>query len=131
MEGRGSETILVLEDDPTVCRLVCDVLADCGYRTLPTDGRERALELAGAEARLDLVLADVSALAGSAGEFVRLLRERHPDLRVLYMSGHRREELARRDPSTQGMPLLEKPFPLQLLGQAVREAVDAGRAGSG
>ena len=121
--ARGSENILLVEDEDSVRRVARRALELHGYRVVEAADGVSALALAAKNA-FDLVLSDVM-MPGMLGPIlIDELRRRNPGLRVLFMSGHA-EEIVRDgllDPST---PFLAKPFtPLQL-AQKVREALDA------
>src|SRR5262249_49957651 len=85
----GSETILVVEDDPSVLRLTAEALQRRGYRVLTANGWLEALDLVSrSNVAIDLVLTDIimPGMGGRVlGERIRLLR---PEIRVLYMSGY-------------------------------------------
>ncbi len=120
-QWRGDETILLVEDDPTVRRLMSRVLLSLGYRMLvAADGRE-ALEVAAAHHGIihllltDLVMPEIDGLA-LADELVRV----RPGLRVLLCSGYSDgDALANRN-----LPMLAKPYAPAMLAQRVRETLD-------
>jgi len=123
----GSETILVIEDDPSVLRLTSEALARRGYRVLTASGWLEALDLVSrSTVAIDLVLTDVimPGMGGRVlGERIRLLR---PQVRVLYMSGYPDDTF---DDAITGarqpvLSLLEKPFTAERLAVKIREALD-------
>jgi PAS domain S-box-containing protein len=124
----GSETILVVEDDPSVLRLTSEALARRGYRVLTANGWLEALDLVSrTNVAIDLVLTDIimPGMGGRVlGERIRLLR---PHVRVLYMSGYPDDNLGdapgagRHQPA---MSLLEKPFTAERLAVKIREILD-------
>jgi CheY-like chemotaxis protein len=124
--GRGSETVLVVEDDPHVRDMTVRALRDGGYRVLVASGGAGALEVAAAEqAPIHLLLTDV-VMPGVDG---RALAERlgadRPSLRVLYVSGYAENVVALHGVLAPGVELLAKPFtPSALLGR-VRAVLDA------
>jgi two-component system cell cycle sensor histidine kinase/response regulator CckA len=105
----ADRTILLAEDDDMVRSFVCSVLQGHGYRMLPAANGLEALRLAkrvGPDG-IDLVLTDVDMPALNGFDLVKCLKQLRPDLKVLFMTGHRRvfeDEL--RD---KGM-VIEKPF---------------------
>ena len=119
----GSETVLVVEDEPMVRNLVCRVLESQGYRVLVTESGREALErVRRSGARPELLLTDL-VMPGLGGEEVaRLLQAELPGLKVLLMSGY-----SDRAPATgPGAPrLLPKPFTPASLTRAVRATLDA------
>jgi CheY-like chemotaxis protein len=138
---RGSERILVVEDEASVRELVVRVLSRSGYRVLAAGSAEEAEKvLAEPGNHPDLLLTDVVLPGGANGRQVaETLLTRFPDLRVLFMSGYTRNAVVHDGRLDQGIAFLEKPFtPERLLGK-VREVLDAGatrasqlaKAGSG
>jgi PAS domain S-box-containing protein len=123
----GSETILVVEDDPSVLRLTSEALARRGYRVLTANGWLEALDLVSRSTQaIDLVLTDIimPGMGGRVlGERIRLLR---PQVRVLYMSGYPDDTFG--DAAGAGrqpvMSLLEKPFTAERLAVKIRETLD-------
>jgi signal transduction histidine kinase len=120
------ETVLVVEDEPSIRSLACEMLEALGYRTLAAGSGEEALGLALRHPEpVHLLLADVvmPGLAGPAlAERFAVLR---PSARVLFMSGYAAEDLARRGVSGKAALFLPKPFTQDQLGGRVREALDA------
>ncbi|HEY3351745.1 MAG TPA: ATP-binding protein [Polyangia bacterium] len=118
------ETVLVVDDDEGVRTLVGRVLARKGYRVLDAPGGEEALAVAQAhEGEIHLVLADVVMGRMSGPQLAARLLVTRPASRVLFMSGHADELLARKE-WAGAAGFLRKPLtPEELLG-AVREALD-------
>jgi CheY-like chemotaxis protein len=117
----GDETVLVVEDDALVRATVQAYLETLGYRVLGAANAEEAVRATeGAEQRIDLVVSDVMMPGRLGGDLARELRERRPDLRILFMSAHSRDELARLGRIEPGAPFLEKPFAQAELGRAAR-----------
>ena len=124
LEG-GRETILVVEDEATVRHLALRFLESLGYRVQVAINGQEALRMAESLGeRLDLVLTDVVMPIMGGPELAERLRARRPALPVLYMSGFT-DELpgSGSDPASVGALLL-KPFSLEALAVAVRQALD-------
>ena len=124
--ARGSETILLVEDDDSVRRLARLMLERTGYRVVEAGNPKEALRLANEFGRpIDLLLSDVI-MPESEGPplFNRLVRE-HPAVRVLYMSGYADEAIVRHGVLVEGTPFLQKPFTPRALTQKVRDVLDA------
>jgi len=123
----GSETILVVEDDPSVLRLTSEALTRRGYRVLTASGWLDALDVVSrSTAAIDLVLTDIimPGMGGRVlGERIRLLR---PNVRVLYMSGYPDDTFSDAVGGTKQpvLTLLEKPFTAERLAVKIREALD-------
>jgi PAS domain S-box-containing protein len=121
--ARGTEVILVVEDDPTVRSLTEDALTELGYRVLTASGARAALVLIESE-KVELLLTDVVMPGMSGPELYRTLRERAPKLRCLYMSGHADDLLGDRGFLARGTQLLRKPFTITSLATQVRDILD-------
>jgi CheY-like chemotaxis protein len=123
---RGSENVLVVEDEPEVRSLVERVLKSHGYRVLVADRPSRALEIATKpEIRVDLMVTDVVMPGMNGCELARRIEKYRPDLPVLYLSGYTDEAIARQGILNPGIVLLEKPFRPTDLAERVREALDS------
>jgi len=124
---RGSETILVIEDEASVLATVAHGLRSAGYVVLAANGPEQALELVRiATGPLHMVLADV-VMPGQGGyEVVRQVAELRPGVRVLYMSGYTQDVLEQKGVLAAGEAVLPKPFTKPELVARVREVLDWG-----
>jgi PAS domain S-box-containing protein len=108
---RGSETIVVVEDDQTLREITVTLLKDGGYRVFEAKDSEEALRsIADSQVEIDLVLTDVVMPGKSGPELVKQLRESHPKLRSLFMSGYTGDLVALRGVVMQEASFLEKPF---------------------
>jgi two-component system cell cycle sensor histidine kinase/response regulator CckA len=125
--SRGSETILVVEDQADVRRLAAEVLSRRGYRVLQASGGEDAVRLAVGEAGpIHLVLADV-VMPGMSGPMVaQALKQTRPDLKVLFMSGYTDNEMRNEVETTSASAYIQKPFAPAVLAAKVRDVLDAG-----
>jgi len=123
---RGTETVLLVEDDPQVRELTRTVLAAQGYFIIeagsPEDA-ERIVENDGAE--IHLLLTDVIMPGVSGRELAKRLTARLPRLRVLYMSGYTYNIIAHGGTLETGVAFLQKPFTPSTLVEKVREVLDA------
>jgi two-component system cell cycle sensor histidine kinase/response regulator CckA len=126
---RGSETILLVEDDEAVRRLARLVLERTGYRVVEAENPKEALRAARQQGgRIDLLLSDLIMPESDGPPLIDRLAHDHPDLRVLYISGYADEAVVRHGVIVEGTPFLQKPFtPLALSGK-VREVLDGPRA---
>ena len=125
--GGGSETVLLVEDDETFRELLHHLLAGAGYRVLvAADGRE-ALALGEAPgAAIDLLVSDLVMPGVKGSELARRLAERHPQLRVVLMSGYSELEEGASAAEGLGALFLQKPFSTRELLRTVRSLLDAG-----
>ena len=126
---RGTETVLLVEDEPLVRDIAKSALSDQGYQVLEAEHGEEALVVArehGAE--IQLVLTDVVMPKMGGRELVEQLRKVRPAIRVLYMSGYTAASIDEQDVVEPGTSFLRKPFALaEMLGK-VREVLDGARA---
>ncbi len=122
---RGTETVLLAEDEPMVRTLIELVLQQLGYTVLPTsDGEQAAQVCAGHPWPVHLLLSDV-ALPGMTGpQLARRVRELRPGVRVLFLSGFLHDIAL----PGGGGPFLAKPFTPEALVRKVREVLDAASA---
>src|SRR5262249_41176066 len=122
---RGSETVLLVEDEEGVRRLAKRVLKERGYEVLEAASGAEALELAkGHGGPIDLAFTDVVMPGMSGPELARALVPVLPGVPVLFMSGHPSEAVARHD-LDPAAPLLRKPPTPDELARKVREVLDA------
>ena len=102
---RGSETILVLEDEARVRKLVCEVLTGRGYKVLEAVRGEQAVRLAAEHAgQIDLLLTDVVMPEMSGPQVLEQIRVKHPMLKVLFMSGYTDEAMVHHGILDSGAP---------------------------
>jgi CheY-like chemotaxis protein len=119
----GAETILVVEDQAATARITRILLESWGYRVLEARGGREALGLFEQHGgKIVLLLADVLMPDMSGPELADTLRERKPDLRVVFMSGSFSEEVKRR-----GAPFLSKPFNPASLSRIIRAELDESK----
>jgi two-component system cell cycle sensor histidine kinase/response regulator CckA len=108
---RGSETILVVEDDETLREITVKLLQDGGYRVVEAKDAEDALRImAASQPEIDLLLTDVIMPDTSGPELVRQAKESHPELRSLFMSGYSGDLVGRQGVLIEETSFLEKPF---------------------
>jgi nitrogen-specific signal transduction histidine kinase len=123
---RGTETVLLVEDDLGVREATARSLRTGGYRVIAADGAEGAIAALSAEERLPaLLVTDVMMPRASGRELAFRLRAGQPGLKVLYLSGHAPEVVAAQGVLDDGSAFLAKPFtPSTLLGK-VRQVLDS------
>jgi PAS domain S-box-containing protein len=121
---RGTETILIVEDEVLVRDLVTKFLENQGYRVLSAARGMEALELARG-ASIDLLLSDVILPNMNGRQTYERLLLSTPALRVLFMSGYTENIIAPHGVLEAGFQFVQKPFSLRELARKVREALDA------
>jgi PAS domain S-box-containing protein len=122
----GSESVLLVEDEPLVRANTERQLVLLGYTVVSAANGHEALEIFGKGFQPDLLLSDVIMTGGMNGrELAETLRARSADLRVLFMSGYTSGVLANGDGGIpEGMNFIGKPFRRSQLAKAVRDALD-------
>src|SRR5881396_1278167 len=123
--ARGAETVLVVEDDERVRALARKALEQAGYRVLVAAGGKEALAAAeGHDGPIDLLMTDVVMPEMNGRTLTRRLTQRHPDLKVLYMSGYSDEDIAQHGVFETGTAFIKKPFTPSVLTKKLREVLD-------
>ncbi|HVH08708.1 MAG TPA: PAS domain S-box protein [Gemmatimonadales bacterium] len=128
--ARGTETVLVAEDEAPVRAVARQTLERYGYRVLEAPSAEAALDVAERySGPIHLLLTDVIMPGLSGRELATRLAARRPETRVIYMSGYTDDEITRHGVLEPGFTFVQKPFTPEALARAVREVLDskAGR----
>jgi DNA-binding response OmpR family regulator len=130
-EMRGSETILLVEDEAGLRDAAADFLKGQGYSVLQASDGEEALRVANQfEGRIDLLLTDVIMPGPVSGpDLGRRLVELRPRVHVLYMSGYTENAILQQGIADPARQFLQKPFSFRVLGRKIRETLDQGRKG--
>ncbi len=120
----GEQTILLVEDEPTVLRSARRVLKRLGFEVLEASDARSALSLlSSTEKHIDLLLTDVVLPRMNGRELAERVRVDRPDLKILFMSGYTGDVLAERSSLPASMPFLQKPFTPTTLAAKVREVL--------
>jgi two-component system, cell cycle sensor histidine kinase and response regulator CckA len=123
---RGTETVMVVEDEAALRELTCVLLEDAGYTVLESSGAEEAIETAkDLQRKIDLLLTDVVMPRLDGRELANQMVSLRPNLRVLFMSGYTDDVIGHRGVLTQGTILVQKPFTKRTLLKKVRETLDS------
>jgi PAS domain S-box-containing protein len=123
---QGSETILLVEDEPQVRELAAKMLSAHGYRVVVAANGLEALKAAEEiDDRFDLLITDVVMPWLSGPELVAKLKQKRPDLKVLYVSGYGDEMIAHHGVLEPDVVLLSKPFTAGLLAQKIRQLLES------
>jgi hypothetical protein len=125
LDDRGSETVLVVEDEAQVRFITVSMLKARGYRVLEAATCQDALNLATTEDTIDLMVTDVVMPELSGPELATRIRTVHPTIRVLLVSGYSADAVARHGVDGAAPSFLQKPFTGSALGKKVREVLEA------
>ena len=122
----GSETILLVEDEPAVREVVRRILAAQGYHVLLATNGKHGLELAERfDGPIHLLLTDVVMPEMNGPQLAERLKVVRPQTAVIYMSGYAENAIAHHGVLEAGLAFLPKPCPTNLLVRTVRERLDA------
>ncbi|MEP6654387.1 MAG: ATP-binding protein, partial [Myxococcales bacterium] len=120
----GRETVLVVEDEPTVRKLIRHVLAGLGYRVLTASNGLEALAIVEQGQAVDVLVTDLVMPGLGGRELAARARERSPTLPILFMSGYSADVGIDQDVLSSGENFLAKPFLPGDLARKVREILD-------
>jgi PAS domain S-box-containing protein len=123
---KGSETVLLVEDDEGVRELTSMILSANGYQVLLAQDAAAAERFSEKHAgAIHLLLTDIIIPGTSGRELAKRITKQHPDTRVLYMSGYTDNVLAQGGILEPGVAFLQKPFTPAALVQKVRDVLDS------
>jgi len=122
---RGSETILLVEDEESLRSLVQDILEGLGYKVLAAKSGDEGITLCKQHpAPIPLLLTDVVMPGMSGTDLAKHLKFLYPEMRLLYMSGYTEDVMLRQGILGPGAAFLGKPFTPQAIAHRVREVLD-------
>jgi two-component system, cell cycle sensor histidine kinase and response regulator CckA len=120
----GSETILLVEDEPAILTVATMMLEQLGYIVIPASTPGQAIRLATEHSGgIDLLMTDVVMPEMNGRDLAKSLLALYPDLRRLFMSGYTANVIAHRGVLDEGVHFIQKPFSTKELGLKVREAL--------
>ncbi len=122
--AESGQTVLVVDDEPTIRMLVAEVLKDLGYVAIEAADGAAALAVLQSDARIDLLVTDVGLPGGLNGRQVADQgRVARPDLRVLFMTGYAENAVLSHGHLEPGMHVLTKPFAMDVLAGRIRALI--------
>ncbi len=122
---QGNETILVVEDDGSVRKIVVDLLRVQGYKVLEATGGEEALIIfEKGKNPIHLILTDIVMPHMNGPQVIERLRQVRKDFKVLYMTGYTDEAIVQHGVVDKTINLIHKPFSIEKLARKVREVLD-------
>jgi two-component system, cell cycle sensor histidine kinase and response regulator CckA len=123
---RGTETILLVEDDPSLREMAGALLKRLGYTVLPAANGVEAMSLVHKQGRghIDLVFTDVVMPQMSGNELAERIRALHPQTKILFTSAYTESSIVHQGVLAKGVALLQKPFTPSALAQKIREILD-------
>ncbi len=121
----GTETILLVEDEPEVRAVAAESLRLLGYQVLEASAPAEALQIAEQyEETIHLLLTDVVLPVMSGRELAELVKRLHPGIKVLYVSGYTENTIAHHGVLEEGIQFLPKPYTPSQLAVKVRQVLD-------
>ena len=127
--NRRSATILVVEDQPGVRAMVRRSLERAGYRVLEAEHGLDALDVCAREPEIDLMVTDMVMPVMGGRELGQKVREEHPNIRILFMSGYAAPDGLEPAVLAEDTRLIEKPFGPEALQRKVREVLEEAEDG--
>jgi CheY-like chemotaxis protein len=122
------QTVLVVDDEPTVRMLVTEVLEDLGYTAIEAADGPAGLKVLESDVRLDLLVTDVGLPGGMNGrQMADAGRVVRPGLKVLFITGYAENAVLGNGYLEPGMQVLTKPFAMEALAGRIRELIAEGR----
>jgi DNA-binding NtrC family response regulator len=123
-DPKGTETILLVEDDANVLALTATGLRDLGYTVIEARHANEALAQLRNGSRIDLLLTDIIMPDVSGRKLAEQAVAVSPDLKVLFMTGFTKNAVVHNGVLDAGVHFLAKPFTLEELSRKVREALE-------
>ncbi len=126
--AKAGETVLVIDDEPTVRMLVTEVLKDLGYAAIAAieaaDG-PAGLKVLQSAVRVDLLVTDVGLPGGMSGRQVAIAaRVARPELKVLFITGYAENDVLNHGHLDPGMHVLTKPFAMETLASRIKALIN-------
>jgi CheY-like chemotaxis protein len=121
---RGTESLLIVEDNPSVRKLTESVLKQHGYRTASASGGQECLALLSQDRHFDLMLTDVILEDTNGKDLYHRVKQTCPGIKVLYMSGYTDDVIVSHGVLEAGIAFIQKPFLIHDLLRKVRQVLD-------
>ena len=118
--AQDGETVLIVDDEPTVRMLVADVLGDLGYTVIEAVDSVAGLKVLRSDVHIDLLITDIGLPGGMNGrQMADAGRAVRPDLRTLFITGYAENAIIGNGQLEPGMQMLTKPFTRAALAQKI------------
>ena len=122
---RGSETIMVVEDNGIVRKVMKRILKSIGYSVIEAGSGEEAVRICEqSKGKIDLLITDMVMPGMTGRELSNLLTDKYPGLKVIFVSGYTDDAISHHGVLEPGMFFIQKPFVVQALAEKIREALD-------
>ncbi len=124
-DAPGNETILLVEDEPSILRMVTMMITRSGYNVISASTPREAIRLADQNAgTIDLLLTDVVMPEMNGRDLAKNLLARYPSMKRLFMSGYTADVIADQGRVDDGVHFIQKPFTLKDINLKIRQAID-------
>lgn len=121
--GAG-ETVLIVDDEPTVRMLVTEVLEELGYAAIEAADGASALKVLQSDARIDLLITDIGLPGGMNGrQMVSVAMQNRPKLKVLFITGYAENAMIGNGQLDPGMHVMAKPFAIEALASRIKAII--------
>jgi signal transduction histidine kinase len=121
----NSETVLVVDDEPTVRMLISDILEELGYVAIEAADSVAGLKVLQSDARIDLLVTDVGLPGGMNGrQMADAARVTRPDLKVLFITGYAENSVLGNGRLAPGMAVMTKPFPVEMMASRIKQMIE-------
>ena len=125
--AEGGETVLVVDDEPTVRMLIADTLAELGYQAIEAGDGASGLRVLESDARIDLLITDIGLPGGMNGnQLAEKARAKRPKLKVLFITGYAENAAISNGHLEPGMHMLSKPFAIEKLATRIKTIIAEG-----
>jgi signal transduction histidine kinase/CheY-like chemotaxis protein len=122
--AEAGETVLIVDDEPSVRMLIVDVLEEAGYSVIEAADSVAGLKLLQSNVRIDLLISDVGLPGGMNGrQMADAARQARPGLKVLFITGYAENSVIGHGRLEPGMQVLTKPFAIETLAARVRQLI--------
>ena len=119
------ETVLIVDDEPTVRMLVADILEELGYTSIEAGDSAAGLKVLQSDVRIDLLITDVGLPGGMNGrQMADAARTHRPDLKVLFITGYAENAILGNGKLAPGMAVLTKPFAIETMAARIRSMIE-------
>jgi PAS domain S-box-containing protein len=122
--GAG-ETVMIVEDDPSVRLIMMEVLEELGYGAIEADDAKTAIPVLQSGRRIDLLVTDVGLPGLNGRQLAEIARDSRPDLKILFVTGYARNAAVRGGFLDPGMDMMTKPFAVDALATKVRDILES------
>ncbi|MFL6195334.1 MAG: ATP-binding protein [Thermoanaerobaculia bacterium] len=125
---RGSETVLLVEDEDNIREPAAEILESRGYQVIAASDAAEAMEKSqGYDGPIQLLLTDLVMPGMNGAQLAEQIGPTRPEMRVVFMSGYTEDAIPRQAEARPGSSFLQKPFPPDVLLATVRQVLDTPR----